>query len=253
VLWKSYRDQWLMEALANYSALLILEQRNPAQFHAILEKYRSDLAARDKDGQLLREAGPVTLGQRLISSHVPAGYEVITYERGTWLMHMLRSMLRDAEQSAPARRREANPEEPFFRALRKASERYAGKSISTTDFIQIFEEELPRPLWYESRHKLDWFVDSWINGTALPEISARDVHVSADGGVTTVSGVIVQKDAPDNLITAVPIYAESSASSLLFLGQVMADGKETTFRLTTPAKVDKVVIDPRQTILTAPK
>jgi aminopeptidase N len=26
VLWKSYRDQWLMEGLANYASLLVLEQ-----------------------------------------------------------------------------------------------------------------------------------------------------------------------------------------------------------------------------------
>src|SRR5208282_2362144 len=96
VLWRSYRDQWISEALANYSALLILEQKNPEQFHQILESYRHDLLSQNKDGEWLRDAGPVTLGLRLDSSHFPDGYEGISYERGTWLFHMLRSMLRDA-------------------------------------------------------------------------------------------------------------------------------------------------------------
>ena len=32
VSWKSYRDQWLFEALANYSALLMLESESPQHF-----------------------------------------------------------------------------------------------------------------------------------------------------------------------------------------------------------------------------
>ena len=253
ILWKGYRDQWMMEGLANYSALLILERQNPGRFHDILEKYRNDLASKNKDDEFLREAGPVTLGQRLVSSHFPAGYDLITYERGTWLLHMLRSMMRDAESGPRVPRGAENPDEPFFRVLRKAVERFGGKSMSTTDLMQIFEEELPRPLWYDNRHKLDWFVDSWINGTAMPELSTREIRTTEKAGVTTVSGIIVQKDAPENLITAVPIYAESATNSLVYLGEVLADGKETSFRFTTPAKVRKVVVDPKQTILTAPK
>ena len=78
VLWKSYRDQWLAEGLANYAALMLLEQQNPVQFRQILEKYRHDLVSENKDGERLRDAGPVTLGQRLDSSHFPHGYEAIS-------------------------------------------------------------------------------------------------------------------------------------------------------------------------------
>src|SRR6266851_2256013 len=129
VLSRSYRDQWLAEGLANYASLLMLEQQNPAQFRQVLEKYRRDLLSKNKDGEWLRDAGPVTLGQRLVSSHFPEGYEAISYERGTWLFHMLRSMFRDSEAASRSRKGRANPEEPFFRALRKIRERYAGKSI----------------------------------------------------------------------------------------------------------------------------
>ena len=253
VLSKTYRDQWLAEGLANYSSLLMIEQQNPAQFRQVLEKYRNDLASKNKDGELLRDAGPVTLGPRLISSHFPGGYDTISYERGTWLFHMLRSMLRDSETASYSRKGMTNPDEPFFRALRKARDRYAGKSMSTRELMQVFEEELPRPLWYDSRHKLDWFVEGWINGTAMPELSTREIRVTEKAGVTTVSGFIVQKDAPENLVTAVPVYGEASANSLVFLGEVLADGPETSFRLNAPLKIRKIVLDPRQTILTAPK
>jgi len=262
VLWKGYRDQWIVEGLANYASLLLLEQQNPAQFRQVLEKYRRDLLSKNKDGERLRDAGPVTLGHRLESSHFPRGYEAISYERGTWLFHMLRSMLRDSmlrDSEAASRSRKgranagANSEEPFFRALRKLRERYAGKSISTRELMQVFEEELPRPLWYEKRPKLDWFLEGWIEGTAIPELEAREIRITEKAGVTTVTGVIVQKDVPDDLVTAVPVYATTAGKALVFLGEVLADGAETGFRLIAPSGMRKIVLDPQQTILSAPK
>jgi len=256
--WKSYRDQWISEGLANYAALMILEQQNPAQFRQVLEKYRQDLLSKNKDGEWLRDAGPVTLGLRLESSHFPGGYEAISYERGTWLFHMLRSMFRDStfrdsEAAFRSRKERANPDEPFFRALRKIRERYAGKSISTEELVQVFEEELPRPLWYEKRPKLDWFLEGWIEGTAIPKLQAREIRITEKNGVTTVTGMIVQKDVPDDLVTAVPVYAATAGNALIFLGEVLADGAETGFRLIAPSNVRKIVLDPKQTILSAPK
>ena len=119
-----------VEEVLVFVSLLVLEQKNPALFRQVLEKYRTDLLSKNEHGEWLRDAGPVTLGQRLISSHFPGGYEAISYERGTWLFHMLRSMLRDCEGEARSRSRQASPDEPFFRALRKVRERYAGKGLS---------------------------------------------------------------------------------------------------------------------------
>src|ERR1039458_2811929 len=247
VLWKTYRDQWIAEGLANYASLLLLEQQKPAQFRQVLESYRRDLLSRNKEGERLRDAGPVTLGQRLESSHFPGGYEAISYERGTWLFHMLRMMLRDSESASRSRKGRANPtnpDEPFFRALRKARERYAGKSMSTQELVQVFEEELPRPLWYENRRKLDWFLQSWIEGTAIPELEARDIRIAEKAGATMVTGVIVQKDVPDDLVTAVPVYAKTAGGTLVFLGQVLADGSETAFHLTAPVDARKILLHP---------
>ena len=107
VSWASYHEQWLLEAIANYSALMLLEQRHATDEQVMLEAYRQLLAAKSKDGTPFVEAGPVTLGIRLASSKFPAGYEVITYGRGTWLLHMLRTMFRDASRTTenPGRQR----------------------------------------------------------------------------------------------------------------------------------------------------
>jgi hypothetical protein len=249
VLWRSYRDQWLVEALANYSALMMAEKESPTEFRQVLESYRADLQEKNKDGEPLRSAGPVTLGQRLNSSHFPTGYEAISYGRGTWLFHMLRYMLLDGE--APERgTTQSKQEEPFVRALRKVCERYAGRPISTEELMAVFAEELPPSLQYEKQKSLDWFIDSWVQGTALPHFSLRAVRFTTKGKGSIASGTIVEKEAPDDLVTSVPIYAVVGGRNVL-LGRVFADGPETSFHLSAPQGANKVVIDPYGTLLTS--
>ena len=113
--------------------------------------------------------------------------------------------------------------------------------------MQVFEE-LPRSLWYEGHKSLDWFYEGWINGTAVPHYQLKNVKYTDKSEGTTVTGVILQKDAPEDLVTPVPLYA-GHGSKLVFLGRVFADGNETTFHLTAPAGTRKIVIDPGQTLL----
>jgi len=252
VMWSGYRDQWLVEALANYSSMMVLEAENPAQFRAAMEKYRDDLLQKNKAGVRLLEDGPVTLGTRLSCSQFPSGYEVISYGRGTWLFHMLRSMMRDAERTSGAHGHDGGKtgqsDEPFVRVLRRIRDRYEGKAITTRELLQAFEQELPPSLWYEHHKSLDWFYQGWVNGTAVPRFELRGVKYSDQPGSTTISGMILQKDASENLVTSVPLYA-SVAGRMTLLGRVFADGAETSFHLTAPPGARKVVLDPDQTLL----
>jgi Peptidase family M1 domain len=249
--WRTYRDQWIVEALSNYSALMFLETENPEDFHKILEGYRSDLLQKNKEDELLRDAGPVTLGLRLNSSHFPSGYEAISYGRGTWLFHMLRHMLLAGEVKRTPKGTGvlSVSEEPFVRGLRKVRERYAGKEITTADLLAVWEEQLPASLRYEGRKSLDWFLEGWVQGTALPRFSLQGVKYVPRNGATLVSGAIVQQEAPPDLVTAVPVYAVFGSKQTL-LGQVFVDGKETSFHLTAPAGTKRVAIDPNRTLLT---
>jgi hypothetical protein len=252
VMWSGYRDQWIVEALANYSSMMVLESENPAQFRAVMEKLRDDLLQKNESGAQLMEDGPVTLGARLSNSHFPSGYDAISYGRGTWLFHMLRFMLRDAERTSGTRVRsegkEGEPDEPFVRVLRRIRERYQGKPITTRELLQAFEEELPPSLWYEHHKSLDWFYEGWVNGTAIPRFELHGVRYSDKPGSTTISGVILQKDAPDNLVTSVPLYG-SVAGKAVLLGRVFADGPETPFHLTASPGTRRVILDPDQTLL----
>jgi hypothetical protein len=250
--WRTYRDQWISEALANYSALMMMETEKPGEVRLILERYREQLLEPNKNGETLRDAGPVSLGLRLNSSHFPNGYEAVSYGRGTWLLHMLRHMLLNAEakQAGHAGNVRWESEEPFVRALRKVRERYAGKAITTHELFAVFEEDLPRSLWYEGRKSLDWFVQGWVEGAALPHYRVQNVRFVKKANGTEVVGMIAQKDAPQDLVSAVPVFAVTEGKPLL-LGTVLADGPETPFHFAVPAGTKKVVLDAYQTMLTS--
>ncbi len=249
VTWASYRDQWFSEGLANYCALMMEQEKNPDGFHLIMENYRKQLGQKDKNGNFLKDAGPVTLGNRLLSSHFPEGYEAISYGRGTWLFHMLRTMMQDGS----AKEKTSSGEEPFVRALRKIRSRYEGKAVTTRELLDVFSEELPPSLRYEGKPSLEWFLDGWVNGTSLPTLELQGAKFTTKGQTTIATGLIRQKDAPPTLVTSVPIYAVVAGKSPVLLGRVFADGPETLFRLSAPAGTHKLLIDPYQTVLTAPK
>jgi hypothetical protein len=254
VFWPTYRDQWIMEALSEYSSLMMVESENPADFRAILEKYRRDLVQKNKEEQVLQDAGPVTLGARLNSSHFPGAYESISYGRGAWLFHMLRYMLRDAESLSGTRTRGSGraAEDPFIRGLLQLREQYQGKAVTTRELLQVFEQDLPPGLRYEGKKSLSWFMDGWVNGTAVPRFEAQSVKYLQKDNSVSVSGNLIQENAPGDLVTPVPVYAVTGAKNLLLIGQVFADGHETAFRLKAPIGTRKIVLDPYQTLLTAP-
>src|SRR5262249_43645618 len=115
-----------------------------------------------------------------------------------------------------------------------------------------FERVLPKALYHDGKPSLDWFFNGWVNGTVLPKYQLSSVRIERKGTGLRASGKLLQKEAPEDLITAVPIYAETARGDLRFLSRVFADGEETTIALTVPAGTRKLVVDPYGTILTSP-
>jgi len=157
-------------------------------------------------------------------------------------------MLRDASRTP---QKPAGSDELFVSILRKIYQRYQGKEITNADFEAEFEAALPKSLWYENRRSLDWFFDGWVNGTAFPQLEVKDARFSSASGKPVVTATIRQLGAPDDLVTSVPAYAVVGESKV-YLGRVFAEGAETRFTLPAPTGAKRLLLDPYQTILTAP-
>jgi hypothetical protein len=245
--WKNYRDQWLMEALANMSALMLIEEKNPQQARELLDLYRQQLLETNQAGKRYADAGPVTLGYRLSSSVFPNAYIPVTYGRGLWLMVMLRDYFADYENSQTSTPSEGN----FLRALREFAHRYAGKTATTDDFRQVLEEFLPQSARFEDKRTLSWFFDEWVRGSSVPQITLRHANIRKRGESTVASFDVHQEACPDSLITSVPIFAELPASKRIFVQRIFADGHDSHFELKVPAGTRRLLIDPNRTLLRA--
>ena len=237
--WASYRDEWITEALANYSALLMLEKNRPEDMKAALDNYKFALLRKGANG-MLGDAGAVTLGPRLNSSKFPDAYEPVLYGRGTWICHMLRSMLRQASGQ--------NNDALFFAALKDLLARSPNDKISTHDLQLAFEKVMPASLGYEGK-SLDWFFDSWGNGTSIPQFELENVHVAKAASGVKVTGSVRESYAAKDMVTAVPIYAVDEAGKQKFLAFVFADDAKVDFSLNAPEGTRQVVLDPEGTVL----
>lgn len=148
--WASYRDQWLSEALANYSALLYA--RNALDWK---DRYRigptsgwqSALTATQADGRTVDSLGPVVLGSRLVSSRSGDAYFPIVYYKGAVILDMLARSV---------------GEDNFVTMLKETARVVAHGALSTEDLFAILERM--------SGGELDWFVDQYVYGTGLPEV-----------------------------------------------------------------------------------
>jgi hypothetical protein len=238
--WVSYRDEWIVEALANYSALVMLEKQHPGDMKTALNYYRGELLRETKNG-IIADAGPVTLGGRLTSSKFPDAYEPVLYGRGTWLIHMLRTMMREGGGR--------NSDAVFFAALKGLLAGSTNHKISTLDLKRAFERVMPASLSYEGKKSLDWFFDSWINGNSIPRFSLGSVRMTPVSGKLRVTGTIVEEHADQDMVTAIPIYSVDGAGRSHFLAFVFADDSKTEFKLTAPSDTKQVLLDPEETVL----
>jgi hypothetical protein len=178
-----YQDDWLIESLANYSALLLMEKtQGPEAVDTLLADYKTDLLAKLDSGRTLESAGPISWGFRLQSSIAPHAWRTVTYEKGTWIIHMLRRRLGD---------------EKFLAFLRELCTRYRFATISTEQFRELAAEYSPPG---SPDPSLKAFFDNWIYGTGIPSVK---ITYAFKG--TKLTGTLVQQNVDDDFSTFVPI------------------------------------------------
>jgi Peptidase family M1 domain len=183
VIVSSYQDEWLMEALSNYSALLWLEKKSGLKaVDAVLEDYRTRLMTRDPEGRTLESAGPIVWGVRLESSGIRDAWRSITYEKGAWIMHMLRRRLGD---------------ERFLKMLAELRRRYEFRAITSEEFRALAHEFMPP---HAPADTMDVFFDNWVYATGIPTLK---VQSSVKG--LKVSGTVTQTGVDNDFSVDAPV------------------------------------------------
>lgn len=239
----SYRDVWIEEGMATYQSLMYDEKRHTSK--RVLEdwllQYRDELLSKESGtNQIVDETGPIDFGYRLDSSKTPDAYQVITYEKGAWVFHMIRMMLRDP--------RRKDPDARFEEFLRNTLADHRFQTLSTAQLEKEVQRLMTSSMDLESSRSMDWFFDQWVRQTGIPEYSVS-FGVRPRESRFSVEGSLAQRNVSSVFTERVPIYGADAQGKLIFLGDVVTTGESTPFRFTARVHPLKLVIDPQHTVL----
>jgi len=172
---EGYHDEWIMEALANYTAMLYLQKAEGDQaMNALLGTYRDALNARNYAGASVESAGPVTQGRRVELPGKPEAWIAVMYGKGAWIMHMLHARMGD---------------EAFWKMLGELRRRYEYKNLTTDQFRALCVEYSPEGA---PDRKLEAFFDQWVTGTGIPQLQLTSTTKNV-GGRFEVTGTLLQR------------------------------------------------------------
>ena len=214
----SYRDEWLIESLANYCALLLLEKKKGVKaLNEVLDDYRIRLLGKLESGRTLESVGPITWGRRLESSLAPNAWQLVAYQKGTWIMHMLRRQLGD---------------ENFYKLLREMATRYRFSAISTGQFRELAQNYAPP----DSKDRtLKMFFENWVDGTGIPAVK---LSYSWSGG--KLSGTLSQSNVADDFATLVPVEVQTAKQKTVYWLPTGSD--PVPFNIPLPASPIRVAL-----------
>jgi aminopeptidase N len=238
----TYRDAWLGEAFAEYSAMMFVKDTVPdgaKLFDEILRSYNDEQTGSIKSGfskftrfdvNLANRAhgdriGPIGHGWRANTGEVPTAYSSLVYGKGALVLHMLRGLLAEATGSDQA----------FIDVLRAFLREHQGGVVSTADFAAAVAKRVPGD-W-------TWFFDQWVERAEIP--TWRWSYAVA-GNTATLK--VRQSDVPPGFRMPVPVRVElADGSSVERI--VTVDEAEESFDLAFDRKPKALVFNPGYAVL----
>ena len=240
VAWKSYHDQWLSEGFAQFSGNLYVQYRRDwKSYLARLEADKTEMTTGDLKGHPLETEGPIWMGQRLASADAEDAYNVDIYDKGGYVLHMLRMMLYDPT---------AKDQDWRFKAMMQDfAQTYDGRAASTEDFKAIAEKHMIPVMDAERNHRLDWFFRQYVYGTGYAHYNFS-TNIQQAGTKWQLSGTITRSGVPDTWVDIMPFYMHISGK-VIPLGWLLVNKNTANFDVTLPVKPDKVTINDNDDIL----
>ena len=208
---KNWSDVWLNEGFANYAYALWTESTGgKSSYFELMRRWDKD----EFEGSVFVK--DVRNAAQLFSE--------TTFQKGAWILHMLRHVLGDAA---------------FSRALKSYVQTYAYKSASTEDFQRVCENEYGQPL--------DWFFKEWVYGRNRPTYQYSWL-ANRTGSVNTVR-INIDQAQKDEQVFQMPldVVIKSDKQEERFVAWQSARSQSFDF---TVAGIPKAVeIDPEGWVL----
>ena len=162
------------------------------------------------------------LGERLESSQSPIAWNRITYGKGAWIMHMLRSLM---------------GQERFVAMLGELRHRFEWKTISTEEFRQLAAEFLPPG---SPDPKLEGFFEQWVYGTGIPSLKLS-YAVHGRPPAVKLAGSVVQSNVDSEFSAQVPVEIECGRTRRI--EWVRTSNSPTDFTVALKDAPTRIVLD----------
>jgi aminopeptidase N len=212
----TWADLWLSEGFADYFAGLFIQRY---EGEAAFQRYLADEAQTyfnyEKRTRTPIHDSETTDLFKLLNAN--------NYQKGAWVLHMLRSSLGD---------------EQFFRGLRAYYEAHKHSTATTEDLRAALERT--------SGKDLKEFFARWVYASGHPEYQVSwEWSQEAAKGTVTIRLDQMQTDAP--FLMPVPIEIVTATGATRF--SITPTGKHTEIRFPSVSRPSSLRIDPDQTIL----
>jgi hypothetical protein len=219
---RSYRDQWMSERFADFSAALFLQSaygpKSQKKFMEFWEHERKSIIERNRFGYRPIDVGPVTMGYRLDNSRVVGNIGVdLIYPKGAYILHMLRMMMWNNQTG----------DQNFKEMMQDFTKTYNGRAATTENFKSMVEKHMTVDMQRIGDGKMDWFFDEYVYGTALPSYKLESSFEKGADGDVVFGFKVTQSDVNDKFRMLVPVYLELADGRIMNLGRVQAKGNNS--------------------------
>jgi peptidase M1-like protein len=240
---ETYRDQWLEEGFAEFSASLAVHRTQGwDQYDRFWRERSREILEKTPGAVAPYEAGPITQGWRLSTQRSPgAGFMI--YPKGGYVLHMLRMMMYDW--------RSQDPDAGFIAMMKDYTATYGGKSASTADFKKVVERHMVGSMNATGDGKMDWFFNQWVYGIEIPRYTS-DLKAEPAGEETRIHGTIRQEEVSKDFRAVVPIYVELGKNETARVGLVPMIGETSLpvdIKLKLPKKARRVFLNAHGEVL----
>ena len=213
IAWKSYRDIWISEGMAQFAAVMFLKDKyGEGAYTRILKKFAREVMKKS-------EWGGITMGSRISYFDFNA-FQTIVYNKAAMVLNMLRNLLGD---------------ELFYQGLKQFFNQHKFTAAGTGDFIKIFQEI--------SSFDLTGFFAKWFNSYRLPEVRVfPSLQEGTEGN--TLQFNVNQINEPFTF----PLWIEWRENGAIKSHNVIVSKQTQQFSFAVQGKPDRIKINPQDAV-----
>jgi aminopeptidase N len=199
-------SEFLIEGFASYSQAL----------------YREQTGGQTALQKAMREQAEAVLTASLGDSPVScfeADSGPLLYEKGAWVLHMLRRLVGD---------------DAWFRTVRSFVDANVGQVVTCREFQQAFEEA--------SKQDLEWFFQQWLYGSDIPWVRGTLTPLPGGKARVTLTQHLVKGEPPAEAADPQPVW-DTEPSSLGLLVEIAVQSDRGEVRKTADMRGPTVEIE----------